>query len=59
MLLRRDGTMLDSIFDDGHPRKDVKQLRLRAENGDVFAGQWRNGKKSGKGTVYYADGAVY
>lgn len=31
---------------------------LSHRNGDKFVGNFRNGKKNGKGTVYYNNGSI-
>ena len=58
MLLRSDGSIIDTVFEEGAPRRETR-VKLRAVNGDVFVGHFQNGKKGGKGTVYYANGTVY
>jgi hypothetical protein len=29
------------------------------DNGDIYEGEWKNGRKHGKGTMNYADGKKY
>ena len=38
--------------------ENAKQAML-AFNGDVYEGEWKNGDKHGKGTLWSSDGSVY
>lgn len=51
-------------FDYGTSKKEFKELPILGpyeilENGSVYHGQWKNGKKQGKGKQIWNDGSIY
>jgi len=50
---RRGGTLRNKVVDT------FKNGIMKYANGDVYEGEWKNGKKEGQGVMTYANGNVY